>query len=384
MSGSERPASYPVSSVDLGPKERAYVREAVDSGWISSIGSFVERFEAGFAAYCGLAHGVAVTNGTDALLLALRALGVGPGDEVVVPALTFAAVPAVVCHAGALPVIVDVDPGHWNLDPVLLERALTPRTKAVIVVHSYGHPAEMDAVMRVARAAGVGVIEDCAEAHGARCGGRGVGTFGRLACFSFYGNKIITTGEGGMVLTDEPELAARVRLLKDHAMHPTRRYYHTEIGYNCRMTNLQAALGCAQLERIGEFIERRARIRAWYGAGLAGVPGLALNPHRAWADPVNWMTCAVAEGFAAPARDRLMEALRRRGVDTRPFFLPVNALPPYAGFRVVGGAGAETPVAAALAGSGFNLPTYTALTEADVAAICTVLREELGRARSQA
>ena len=224
--------------------------------------------------------------------------------------------------------IVDVDPMHWNLDAALLERALTPRTKAVIVVHSYGHPADLDAVIRIAGGAGIGVIEDCAEAHGARYRGRPVGSFGRIACFSFYGNKIITTGEGGMVLTDEPELAARVRLLKDHAMHPTRRYYHTDIGYNCRMTNLQAALGCAQLERIGEFLERRARIRDWYGAGLGGVPGLALNPHRDWASPVNWMQCAVVEGFTPAARDRLLLALKSRGVDTRPFFVPVNALPP--------------------------------------------------------
>lgn len=367
----------PVAEPSIGEREVAYVHEAVASGWVSSIGAFVDRFERDFAAFCGTAHAVAISNGTDSIFLALRALGIGPGDEVVVPALTFAAVGAVVHHVGATPVLVDVHPDHWNLDPAAVERALTPQTKAVIAVHLYGHPADMDPLMALCVPRGIAVIEDGAEAHGARYKGRTVGSIGTVGSFSFYGNKVITTGEGGALVSDDADLLARVRHWKDHAMSPERRYYHTEAGYNCRMTNLQAALGVAQLERAPELIGWRARLLAQYRDALADVPGLVLNPHLEWAEPVNWLVCAVLDPALAPSRDALLAALRTHGVDTRPFFVPMPDLPPYAACRVVDAKGDAAPVAAWLGAAGFNLPTSERVTEADVRRIAEVLRHEL-------
>lgn len=371
------PSFLPVAEPSVGEREVAYVHEAVASGWVSSIGAFVDRFEQDFAAFCGTRHAVAISNGTDSIFLALRAMGIGPGDEVVVPALTFAAVGAVVHHVGATPVLADVHPDHWNLDPVAVERALTPSTKAVIAVHLYGHPADMDPILALCRPRGIAVIEDGAEAHGARYKGRTVGSIGDVGSFSFYGNKVITTGEGGALVSDDAELLARVRHWKDHAMSPERRYYHTEAGYNCRMTNLQAALGVAQLERAPELLAWRARLLGWYRDALADVPGLTLNPHLDWAEPVNWLVCAVLEPALAPTRDRLLAALRTQGIDTRPFFVPMADLPPYAACLAVGADGEGAPVAAWLGAAGFNLPTSERVTEADVRRIADALRREI-------
>ncbi len=373
---SDRPF-LPVAEPSIGELEVAYVHEAVASGWVSSIGAFVDRFERDFAAFCGTDHAVAISNGTDALFLALRALGIGPGDEVVIPALTFAAVGAVVVHAGATPVLVDVHPDHWNLDPVAVERALTPQTKAVIAVHLYGHPADMDPLVALCRPRSIALIEDAAEAHGARYKGRTVGSLGDVGSFSFYGNKVITTGEGGALVSDDADLLARVRHWKDHAMDPNRRYFHLDAGYNCRMTNLQAALGVAQLERAGELLAWRADLMQAYRDALADVPGLTLNPHLDWADPVNWLVCAVLDPALAGERDRLLAALRAEGIDTRPFFVPMADLPPYAGCRVVGAEGDDAPVARWLGDAGFNLPTSERITPDDVARIADALRHAL-------
>ena len=369
---------YPVSSPDIGELEEQYVLQAVRSGWVSSIGEFVDRFEQGFARFCGSTHGVALSNGTDAIFLALKVLGVGPGDEVIVPALTFVAVPAVVLHVGAEPVLVDVAPGYWGLEPAAVERAFTEKTRAVIAVHLYGHPVDMDPILAMAAERGVPVIEDAAEAHGALYRGTKVGTLGKMGCFSFYGNKLITTGEGGIITTDDGDLAERVRFIKDHAMDKKRRYYHPEAGFNCRMTNLQAALGCAQLDRMDELMGKRARLLEMYRRELDGVEGLSLNPKMPWAEPVNWIVCGVLSPDLAPRRDALLAALRTRGVDTRPFFVPAHEMPPYARCRRVGAEGEQLPGALAAAERGFNLPTTPALEAADVKHIADQVKGAMG------
>ena len=368
---------YPVAQPDIGDLEVAYVTEAVRSGWVSSIGSFVDRFEADLARFCETEHAVALSNGTDAVFLGLKALGVRPGDEVLVPALTFAAVPAVVVHRGAQPVLVDVDPVTGCIDPVAVERALSPKVKAVVAVHLYGHPADMDAILAVTEPAGVPVLEDAAEAHGARVRGRRVGGIGAAAAFSFYGNKVFTTGEGGAITTGDAELAGRVRFLKDHAMDPARRYYHTEAGHNCRMTNLQAALGCAQLERVEALLAARRRVLDAYVRAWGEDERIAFNPAAPWAEPVVWMVCARLAPDANIDRDALLARLADLGVDTRPFFVPLPDLPPYAACRVVGRDGEGAPAARALAGRGFNLPSGYGLGGDDVAVIVDRLRQAL-------
>jgi perosamine synthetase len=369
-------AFIPVARPDIGALEQRFVAEAMQSGWISSIGPFIDRFEREFAAFCGARHGIAVSNGTTALSLALSALRIGRGDEVVIPALTFAAVGATVVHAGATPVLADIDPDHWCVDPRAVERALSPRTRAVVAAHSYGHPADLDPLLELCRLRGVHLIEDAAEAHGARYKGRRVGALGSVGSFSFYGNKIITCGEGGMVLTEDDALASRMRMLKDHAMDPRRRYYHLEAGFNFRMTNVQAALGCAQMRRIDEFIARRDALLADYRAALSGTD-LELNPRRPWAEPVNWITCARLDAGRAARRDELLTRLKAAGVDTRPFFVPLGDMPPYRGARRVGLDGEGTPVAERLSRSAFNLPTSTTLTQDDVATVAAKLRAAL-------
>ncbi len=250
----------PISQPSLGELERRYLIDAFDSGWISSIGHYIEELEKSFAVYCGTEHAVAVSNGTVAIHLALEALGIEEGDEVIVPDLTFVATANAVRHANGVPVIVDVDRETMCMDPAALARAITPKTRAVIPVHLYGHPADMDRIMRIATARGIAVVEDAAEAHGAAIGGKRVGSFGRCGTFSFFGNKIMTTGEGGMITTDDGVLAGRLRFLRDHGMSRERKYWHTEIGYNYRMTNLQAAIGVAQLQRIDSLIEQKRSV----------------------------------------------------------------------------------------------------------------------------
>jgi perosamine synthetase len=353
----------PVAEPDLGPLEERYVMEAVRSGWVSSIGSFIERFEQGFASYCGVRHAVMLSNGTVALHLCLVARGIGPGDEVIVPDLTFVATVSAVRHAGATPVMVDVDPATYCIDPALVEKAITSRTKAIIPVHLFGHPADMTALRRIADRHGLFLLEDAAEAHGARWEGRPVGGLGDAGTFSFYGNKVLTTGEGGCITTDDGVFAARVRYLKDHAMSKERRYFHAEVGYNYRMTNIQAALGLAQLERAGEILERKAGVLALYREMLAGVD-IRLNPEKPPAQPICWLVVAVLPAAMSDgALDRFREGLTAAKIDSRPFFVPISQLPPYAGFRLVKGA---THVAGDLGRRGICLPSSTRLQRSDV------------------
>jgi perosamine synthetase len=328
----------------------------------------VGRFEREFASFCEAAHGVACSNGTTALHLALVTLGIGPGDEVLVPDLTFVATANVVCHAGATPVLVDVDPVTWTLDPDDARRRITARTRAMIPVHLYGHPADLDPLADLARPHGLDLVEDAAEAHGARYHGRRVGALGRMGTFSFYGNKIITTGEGGMIVTNDAALAERAAFLRDHAMDPQHRYYHPEVGYNYRMTNIQAAIGCAQIEQAEAILDRRKAIAAAYEAGLRGIPGLGRPPGAPWAESVYWMYSVLIQPAFGRSRDELRAALHARGIDSRPCFVPLHELPPYR-------REAPFPVATRLGREGINLPSGTGLASEEIATVCQALRE---------
>ncbi len=360
----------PVAEPVLTGNELAYVSDCVTSNWVSSIGQYIARFEQDFARFCGVNHGISTSNGTTALHLALAVLGIGPGDEVIVPSLTFAATANAVVYTGAKPVFADSEPRTWNLDPAEVARKITPRTKAIIPVHIYGHPVDMDAINSVADEHHLHVIEDAAEAHGADYKGRRVGSMGQMGAFSFYGNKIITTGEGGMITTDDNALAERARMLRDHAMSPTRRYWHPEVGYNYRLTNIQAALGVAQMERIDEFIARKRAIAASYNKLLDGMPGLSLPVEEPWARNVYWMYSILVGDHARLSRDELMAHMQARGVDSRPFFHPIHTMPPYA-------TGESLPVAERLARQGINLPSSCALTDDDICRVAKTIGEAL-------
>jgi perosamine synthetase len=353
-----------VSRPDLSREEFRALLDAFVSSWISSKGPYVDKFEGTFRDFVGAGHGIAVTNGTVALHLALVALGIGPGDEVIVPDLTFAATINAVLYCGATPVLVDVDPQTWCMTVETMAPACTSRTRAVIPVHLYGRPAEIGPIVEFARPRGIAVVEDCAEAPGARYDGRMVGRFGDVACFSFYANKIVTTGEGGMCLTDDSRLARSIRQLRDHGMTPGRSYWHERVGYNYRLTNLQAAIGHAQLARIDGTLKRNRRIEALYRDTLAGLPEITFAPTMpAEYEPVVWLACA---RVPADRRDRILEAARRASIEMRPFFHPLSQLPPYVRF------GRPFVNSAELAKTGLNLPTSRDVDEQVVARVAQV------------
>jgi perosamine synthetase len=367
MSDYRIPLTFPV----LAEPELEAVGDAIRSGWVSSTGPAIAEFEASFATFCEVAHGVAVMNGTAALHLALEALDVGPGDEVIVPDLTFAATAEAVVHAQAVPVAVDVDPVTWTLDPALVEAACTPRTKVIMPVHLYGHPADMAPILALAESSGIAVLEDAAEAHGARYRGRRVGSIGKVGAFSFYGNKLMTTGEGGMCVTADAALAERMRHLRAHAQPPGRRYWHDEIGWNYRMTNLQAALGVAQMTRIDDVIADRQRMGRLYRDALAGT-GIEAAPEAEWAETVYWLYSALLP--RGVDRDRVMASLADAGIETRPFFFPLHEMPPYRGDA------GRYPVASELALRGITLPSFYAIGQAEIDTVVSALRDAIARA----
>ncbi len=357
---------YPVSMPTLVGRELDYVTDAVKSGWISSLGAYVTRFEQDFASFCGVKHAICVANGTVALHLALHALGIGSGDEVIMPDLSFVATANSVLMVGGRPVFCDVDPETLCIDPDKIEALITERTRAIMPVHLYGHPANMPRILEIARRRGLRVIEDAAEAHGSALGNKRVGTFGDCGTFSFYANKNITTGEGGMVTTNDDALASELRNLRDHAMSPSKRYWHERMGFNFRMTNLQAALGCAQLEQIDNFLAKRRALFNGYANRLLDVEGIRLNRETPGCTNSFWMICLEIKGIDAIKRDRIGTEMRALGVDTRPYFYPMSDMPYLDD--------ANTPVAHRVAAEGLNLPTYLALTEADLDRICNVVR----------
>jgi perosamine synthetase len=359
----------PVYRPSLDGNERRYVEECLDSTWISSKGRFLEAFERSFAAYTGNRHAAAVCNGTVALHVSLVALGVGPGDEVIVPTLTYIASVNAIGHAGATPVFVDSLPDTWQMDPDDVRRRITPRTRAIMVVHLYGHPCDMDAIMAIAREYRLLVIEDCAEAFGARYRGRHVGTFGDVATYSFFGNKTITTGEGGMVVTDDGAFHERVVHLKGQGLARDREYWHDVAGYNYRMTNMCAAIGLAQLERADELLARKRDIAAWYAEGLR-TAAVTLQGTFGDVSHSHWMCSLLVD--TAEQRDPLRAALLRGGVETRPTFHPAHTMPMYAG------GGTRHPVAEDIAARGVNLPSWPGLTRPQVRGICDTIRSFAG------
>jgi perosamine synthetase len=361
-----------VAAPTLNGNEKRYVLECLETTWISSIGRFITEFERAFGRFCGVEHAIAVNNGTNALHLALVALGLKPGDEVIVPTLTYIATANVVTYCGAKPVLVDCDPRTLNIDPAAIAGRITTRTKGIIPVHLYGHPADMDPITSLAREHGLFVLEDAAEAHGAEYKGRRIGGLGNCAAFSFFGNKIMTTGEGGMVTTNDGDLAAKLRLYRGQGLDPGRRYWHPVVGYNYRMTNIAAALGLAQLEQIEELMGARARLADWYRLKLDRLADkLALQAAKPWTRPVLWMQIVMLRYGAEAERDHVMRKLDAAGIETRPVFYPMHLLPPYLEDATL------YPHATRCAARGINLPTHGNLTETDVECICQALEAAL-------
>jgi len=353
----------PVAEPEIGEDELQNVVTAIKSGWVSSKGPFIQKFEEKFSSYIGVKHGVATSNGTAALHLALTALQTKRGDEILVPALTFASVANTVLYTRAKPVFIDSHPDYWCINPSKVEEKITKKTKAIIPVHIYGNPCNMNSIMKIAKDHNLIVIEDCAEAHGAEYKDRKVGTFGDIACFSFYGNKIITTGEGGMCLTKDEDLAQKMSLLRDHGMNVKKRYWHEVIGFNYRMTNMQAALGVAQLEKIDNFLKRKRKIANIYNSFLRNVKGVVSHPKMPWAKNVYWLYSILIDSKAyGISRDKLMNKLAKKGVETRRFFYPMHLMPPYKKYALK----QYFPTTEELSSNGINLPSSVNLTEKEI------------------
>jgi perosamine synthetase len=364
----------PVASPDLSGNEEKYVVEAIRSSWISSTGPFIRRFEEQFAELCGTRYAISVVNGTMALHLALLTVDLRPGDEVLVPSLTYIATANAVRYCGAEPVFVDVDPQTWCMDPAKMEAAITRRTKGVIPVHLYGHPADMDAINHIAATHGLWVVEDAAEALLARYKGRVTGGLARVGVFSFYGNKIVTSGEGGAITVNDPALERRARLLKGQGVDPERRYFFPITGYNYRLTNLACALLCAQLERVHSLVDRRKAIFARYRELLQGIPGVGLQPVAPWAEVAPWLYSITvdAAGYGR-GRDELMAILDGHGIETRPFFVPLHRLPPFQ--EESRRRGEALPLTDRLGATGMNLPTFSQLKDAEIETVAAAIRK---------
>ncbi|MBI2323702.1 MAG: DegT/DnrJ/EryC1/StrS family aminotransferase [Chloroflexi bacterium] len=365
----------PVNEPVIGEAERRNVLRCLEQGWISSEGAFVDEFERTWAAYCGMTEGVAVSSGTTALELALATADLEPGDEVILPSFTIISCVLAVLEAGAVPVLVDCDPDTWCMDVDQVASRIGPRTRAVMPVHIYGHPVDMDPLLALADRHRLRVIEDAAEAHGAQYRGRRVGGLGSMSCFSFYANKIVTTGEGGMVLTSSPETAARLRSGRNLAFGTERRFLHTALGHNYRLTNLQAAIGVAQIASIDERVRRKREIATRYTDRLTRLPQLQLPVERPWATNVYWMYGVVLREDAGIERDELAARLRDRGVDTRPFFVGMHEQPVLQRMGLF--AGERYPNSERIASRGLYLPSGLALTREQQHVVCATLEDAL-------
>jgi perosamine synthetase len=373
LEGNNMNKYYPIATPVLNGNETKYVLDCLNTTWISSNGPYLDQFEQQFAAFCQSKHAIACSNGTTALHLALLAHDVGPGDEVIVPTLTFVATANAVTYCGALPVFVDVEADTWNMDIRAIEQKITSRTKGIIAVHLYGHPADMDPIMEIAHKYDLFVIEDAAEAIGAQYKGRMAGALGHTATFSLFGNKVITTGEGGVVTTDNEAIAEKIRLLRGQGIDKNKKYWHPVIGYNYRMTNIQAAIGCAQLEKVEWHIRERIRVAMHYYDYLQHDSRLTLPVQRIWAKNVFWMFSIVLNGRSEQQRDHVMQQLKDKGIETRPFFYPMHILPPYRDGQLY----EEYPIANRIASQGMNLPSHGELTKKDIQYICQSLQDIL-------
>ncbi len=372
----------PVSEPLLDGNEKRYLAECIDSGWISSEGAFVTRFEQAFAAYLGRAHGVAVCNGTAALEAALYALGVGRGDEVVMPSFTIISCALAAVRLGATPVLVDIDPETWCMDVTQVESRLSARTAVIMPVHIFGHPVDMDPLLRLRESHGCKILEDAAEVHGAEYFSRFLGerwircgAIGDAAATSFYANKIVTTGEGGMVLADDAAVCERARAYRNLCFQPERRFFHEDLGANFRMTNLQAAVGLAQVERLDEFLEIKNRLAGFYRQRISEIKGLRFMSVRPWARSAYWVYAVELDPQLGLDAATVMERLRQKGVATRPFFLGLHEQP---ALRKLGLFSGETfPHAERASRLGFYLPSGLRLNEAAVGKIMAALSDSL-------
>ena len=360
----------PISRPSIEKKEIEYVTDVIKSGWVSSTGGrYIDIFEKKFAQYCNTKYAVATSSGTSALHLTLVCLGITSDDEVIIPDFTFIATANAAKYTGAKVVTVDIDDDTLCISPEAIRKAITSKTKAIIPVHVYGHPANMLEINKIAKEYNLFVVEDAAEAHGAKVNGRKVGSLSDAGTFSFFGNKIITTGEGGMITTNNQKLYKKMRYLRDHAMSEEKRYWHTEIGFNYRITNLQAALGVAQFERIDDFLEKRKKIFEWYQEGLKTVKGIKLNHQSSWATTVYWVICLELKSYNESKRDALMKILKTKNIDTRPYFYPVSDMPMYDD--------TDTPITHNVHQRGLNLPSYFDLTKEQVSLICNIIKKIL-------
>ncbi len=360
----------PVCEPTLQGKELEYITDAVKSGWISSAGKYILDFEDKFSTYCGTKYGVSCANGTLAIHLALLAIGIKEGDEVILPSFTMIGSCNPIVQIGAIPVFIDSELKTWNMDPALIEEKITPKTKAIMVVHIYGHPVDMDSVLKIARKHNLIVIEDAAEAHGAEYKGKRAGSLGDIACFSFYANKIITTGEGGMVVTNNKNWMERAKKLRNHFFDEPR-FLHKEVGYNYRLTNPQAAMGLAQLERIEELVNARRRNAQLYNSLLKEVPGIILPTEESWAKNVYWMYGVVVDKPFPISMPRLRVELEKRGIETRTFFIGMHKQPAYAHLKVQG----DFSNTEYLERNGFYLPSSSHLTEREIEYIANTIKQ---------
>ena len=359
-----------VAQPSLNGNELAYVTDCIRTNWISSQGGYVQRFEQMFREYCKVPHALAVANGTVALHLGLEALGIGPGDEVIVPNFTFAASVNAVLYTGATPVLVDIRPDTWVMDLVAARKLITKKTKAIMPVHLYGYPCDMDGLAALAREHGLFVVEDCAEALGSQYKGNPVGSFGDVSMFSFFGNKTITTGEGGMVTFKDKAVFERATVLRDHGMSKSRRYWHEVVGYNYRLTNIQAAIGVAQMERIDDLVASKRAIGAAYTKAFADIKGITTpfaNP-----DIVNsfWLYTVLINEQSHVSRDELIEKLLFNGIETRAVFFPIHEMPPYQRFAASTG----YPVTERISRQGLSLPSAVSLSAEEVENVCETVR----------
>jgi len=367
----------PVNEPLFTGNEKKYLNQCIDQAWISSDGPFVGEFERKFSNYLGLKYGIAVCNGTAALEAALAAAGITGGDEVILPTFTIISCAIAIMRLGATPVLTDAEPETWNMDTAQIEPKITNKTKAIMVVHTYGHPVDMDPVMELAEKYGLKVIEDAAEVHGAEYKGKKAGSIGHVGCFSFYANKIVTSGEGGMVVTDDEEIDRKARSYRNLCFLPEKRFYHTGLGYNFRMTNLQAAVGLAQLEQIDNHLRIKQLMAAAYEKRLADIENIKLPVQKEWARNVYWMYGIVLGDNSGMDNEALAAMLKEKGIATRPFFLGMHEQPV---FQKMGMFRNERyPVAERLARKGLYLPSGLALKEEQIETVCRALHKILKR-----
>lgn len=359
----------PVASPILNGNEKKYVNDCIDSVWISSIGKYIKKFEEKFAKFVGVKYAVSCCNGTVALHLALLAYDIKPGDEIIVPTLTYIATANAIKYCGATPIFVDSESETWNMDPDKIKEKITKKTRGIIVVHLYGHPANMDPIMYIAKKYKLFVIEDAAEAHGSKYRNKIVGSIGNIGTYSFFGNKIITTGEGGMVVTNNQKLAKKIKILKEQGMNPKRRYWFITIGYNYRMTNIQAALGLAQLEKINWHLKMRKKIAKLYYKSLKSVSQFIDLPiEKKWASHSFWMFSIILKDSIKIKRDKFMFLLKKESIETRPVFYPVTDMPLYK-------ISEKFPIAKKVSERGINLPTHAGLTSSDILYIISKIKK---------